>query len=238
MVGYEIFNAYEIRARIFPSLIILLPIVVLFFSIIPLSNPIEKILIGFGIFFVLVYAFSYQVRICGTKIQEKCWSNAGSPPSTLILQWENQVLSKDLKNQIYSTILKKYAIAIPDSIEQEKNLAEFNRIIDNVFFRVRSDLYKKNPEGIWSKHNAEYGFVRNLFGCREIWVTISIICSIIGGFAYYYQQDNVILLGIFINCSCIIISLFAGWRSLPPSFEERGIQYAKSAWGAFLSENT
>jgi hypothetical protein len=235
MEGLDIFDPYEIRARIFPSILVLSPMVILLFSIIPLSDVIWKILIELGIFLILVYGFSYPVRLLGVKYQDDIWKITGAP-STIILRWNDATFGLELKQQLYSAITKEYSIDIPKSDEQEKSPNQFDKIIADVFSRVRSDLRKMDKEkNLWSSQNAEYGFARNLIGSRAVLLILSIICTGVGLFFYVVDPSSIRLFAVCINAAVCLISLIGGWYLLPIFFDYTGHEYAKSAWMAFLS---
>ena len=235
MEGIDIFNSYEIRARIFPSIIILLPIVVLFFSIIPLSDTIWKIMIELGIFIVIVYGVSYPVRMLGINFQKNIWTKDGAAPSTKIMRWDDPTLGQNLKLSLYGAVSKKYMITIPDENEQSSNPNSFDQIIEDIFIRVRADLRKGDKDNLWSSQNAEYGFVRNLIGSRSVWLALSFICAAIGLILYSFEVSNIKLLAVGVNSIFCLISLIGGWYVLPKMFDYIGYEYAKNVWMAFLS---
>jgi hypothetical protein len=153
------------------------------------------------------------------------------------MRWDDTTFSKELKSQFYAAITKKYSVIIPTENEQRINPNHFDRIINDVFIRVRSDLHKSDSDNLWSRHNAEYGFVRNLLGSRWIWLFFSILGTSGCVILYYLEASNFKLLGLFINLILSLISIVAGWHSLPKMFDYVGYEYAKSAWGEFLSHS-
>jgi len=238
MEGLNIFDPYEIRARIFPSILVLSPVLILFFSIISLSDTIWKILVELGIFFVLIYGFSYPVRMLGVQFQNEKWKISGAP-STIILRGDDPTFSQELKQQLYIAITKKYSIDIPRNDEQRKTPNHFDKIIDDIFLRVRSDLRKMDKDkNLWSSHNAEYGFARNLIGSRAVLLILTIICTFIGLIIFLVDSSSVRLFGVCINSAVCLISIIGGWYLLPIFFDYTSYEYAKSAWMAFLSFST
>jgi len=235
MEGLNFFNPYEIRARIFPSIIVLLPMIVLFLSILPLSNTTWNVLMKLGILIVVVYGFSYVVRMLGVRFQVTRWKLNGGAPSTIIMRWTDPTFSQELKQQLYTAIAKKYAIIIPNGKEQETDSNQFDQTVIDAFSRIRSDLHKCGDDKLCSIHNSEYGFVRNLVGSRLVWLAMSIFCTFLGSIFYYFEPSSTHLLAACVNFIFCVVSLIGGWVILPKIYDYIGYEYAKSAWMTFLT---
>jgi hypothetical protein len=79
-----------------------------------------------------------------------------------------------LKSSIRQELSRRFSVALltPDEEWRDSKLAD--REIADSYRQVRSYLREKNADGLWQKHNIEYGFYRNLLGCRIGWVVLSL----------------------------------------------------------------
>jgi hypothetical protein len=231
----EWFNDYEIRARIAPTIIILLPIIIMFFSIFQIPESIITAIVSFGLFFIVIFALSFIPRELGIKMQQELWKKWGGPPSTLIIRCKDPHLSLELKKQLYKKIEKKYGIELPHQNDQITDPNNFSRIMSAVFNRVRADLHEKSQDERWKKQNAEYGFLRNLAGSRLLWCVISLI-GIFGCFiGWIFYTNDFILIGFALNFIICICSIIFGWFKSEKAIEDAGFRYAEFAWNAFLT---
>jgi len=231
----EWFDDYEIRARIAPTIIILLPIMVMFFSIFQIPESLITAIVSLGLFFIVIFALSFIPRELGIKMQQELWKKWGGPPSTLIIRCKDPHLSLELKKQLYKKIEKKYGIKLPHQNDQITDPNNFSKIMDSVFNRVRADLHEKSQDERWKKQNAEYGFLRNLSGCRILWCILSLIGIIgcLGGWVFY--KNDLILIGFALNFIIGVFSIIFGWLLSPKAIEDAAFRYAEFAWNAFLT---
>src|SRR5262249_27590972 len=58
-----------------------------------------------------------------------------------------------------------------------------DKTIHDAFRLVRQYLRQHDHDGLWSKQNIEYGFCRNLLGCRTLWLGMA-LCG--AAFAVFY----------------------------------------------------
>lgn len=231
----EWFDSYEIRARIAPTVIIILPLIVMCFSIFQIPESLITAIISLGLFFIVIYSLSFVIRELGIKMQKELWKKWGGPPSTLIMRCEDPHLGLELKKQLYKKIEKKYKIKLPRQNDQLSDPNNFSRISEGIFNRVKADLHEKSQDDRWEKQNAEYGFLRNLAGSRLLWCIISLI-GIFGCFiGWIFYKNNFILIGFALNLIICACSIIFGWVLSQTAIKDAGFRYAELAWNAFLT---
>jgi len=229
------FDPYELRARVAPTIIIILPLIIMIFSIIQIPESLVSAIISLGIFFFVVYSVSFVVRELGHKLQKELWEQWGGAPSSLIMRCEDPRLNFELKKQIYKKIEKKYKIKLPRQDDQKDHPNIFLKSIEDVFNRVRTDLHEKSKDERWEKQNAEYGFLRNLAGSRLLWCIISLIGIFGCVLGWILYKNDFTLIGLALNLIICICSIAFGWFLSPKAVKDAGFRYAELAWNAFLS---
>lgn len=227
------FDKYNRTARIYPSIIVLLPFLIftIYCDIENLKDVFDdllkvKIIGNVAISAVLMYFLTQINRFLGKFLFEKnIFSNEIEMPTTNFLLFSDTEFSSEYKRQIREQISKDFKIDLPD--EQEENLDLKNtrkRIVEAVGL-IRQKV--KNGR-LLLQHNIEYGFARNLIGGAIIGLVMSLFDVV-----YFFKHDNN-LIGI------ISITLAIGFGILllihKPIIKHLGNQYAKRLFQEYLQK--
>lgn len=232
----NLLDYYELRARFIPTLIVGMPIIFTFNFILENQHVKTISLVGSSIvsLIIFIYPFSFVVRYCGRKLESSLWSKWDGPPSTKFLRWRDSFFESAYKRQLHECILKVLNIDLLSCVEEENDPTLADSKINQAFTQAKSILRQYDPEGLSYKHNAEYGFNRNLFGNRIIWLFMSLggigICA---SLLYFTKME--INLYFFLNIFWLLIAMLAGWVILPRTVEESAKRYAESSWADFLT---
>ncbi|MBW2090721.1 MAG: hypothetical protein JRI34_01170 [Deltaproteobacteria bacterium] len=124
---------------------------------------------------------------------------------------------------------------MPARVSQEAGSPEGLHLIDQAFERIKGILRQYDKNGLWSIANAEYGFARNLYGSRLLWLSISIFMTVLNAAFIYLSYDNLKLLGLILNLLNVFCCVLVGWRVLPKLTEDIGFRYAEHAWESFCN---
>ncbi|OPY48443.1 MAG: hypothetical protein A4E48_02746 [Methanosaeta sp. PtaU1.Bin060] len=232
----EILDQYEIRARISPSVVVSLPLAVtLFIGAYEVSNSLTDTVLGAGVIYtILIYGISIFIRGFGHKIEQALWKSWGGPSSVRVMRWSDSLFGDEQKLQFHDAVRDKCSIVLSTRDEEKRSPKDADWKISQAFLQVRAILRRCDKEGLWSKHNAEYGFQRNLLGSRVIWLLFSILGSIGCWTSWTYEKANIWILGLAINLLWAIASIICGWYLLPKFIRFSADRYAESAWSSFL----
>jgi hypothetical protein len=232
------FDGYDLKARIFPGLILALPVLVDAVDAVPRLK-------SFGIFtatgvcgLALIYALGQVARWRGEAIEPELWRGWDGPPSTRVLRHRDGTFSDELKDLIRNALRNQFSVGLFTAAEEQKNPKQADRAIVDAFRQVREFLREHNPRGLWFQHNVEYGFSRNLLGCRVLWVIVSFGCIV---FAVVYSTRSgasAINLASGIATLWLLCGLWLGWCLLPGATQRVADGYAELAWMAFLRIST
>jgi hypothetical protein len=228
-------DSYEIKARYAPALLLSLPILITFWTcfqpeVEAITKAISAILSG-GIF----YAVSTAVRSRGFHIQPTLWQSWGGAPSTIIVSWRNTIVGDDLKAQYHEAVKAHLNLPMPSRAEEEADPEKAMKMIDQAFERVKGLIRAEDKAGLWSIANADYGFARNLYGCRKLWL---ILCTIMTGVSAIFlllRFSNLVLLGFMLNVITLIGCASLGWLILPKLTKQVAFRYAEHAWESFIN---
>jgi hypothetical protein len=231
----EWLDPYEIRARISPTIIVFSPIVLLIVLTWPDLLSALNLVLGETILVIFfLYALSFLMRYYGRKIEPILWSQWNGAPSTRFMRWNDPTFSISFKEKTRDILKNQFNIVLLSREMENKMPAEADRQIESAFLQVKAFLYKNDPEGLWKKHNMEYGFNRNLVGSRQVWLILSIIGTLAFSLLWLQFGGNTYLLGIVVDSIEILCSIIVGWHYLPLLTKTAANRYAESAWSAFL----
>lgn len=233
----KVLDEYEIKARMAPGIILTLPIIVACIYVSPALGAWPIFATAGACCLVLFYGLSYLVRNRGIAVEPSLWSEWGGPPSTRFMRHRDSTLPEQTKSLIRAEVEKKFSIVLLSSSEERSEPARADRTISDSFRRVRQYLRQRNPTGLWFKHNVEYGFCRNLLGCRTIVLSLGAASTI---FTAWYGQRvgaGVLNTAASIEVSFTLCAICYGWWLLPDSTKRTAEAYAEAAWVAFLDLN-
>ncbi len=225
------FDRYERYARVYPAILLVMPFVIVSYSITPLfEGPIfTKLLANSTIVIALLVFFSNIVRGFGKKIEPKMWQEWGGSPSTRFLRKNDEKFNSSTKERFYKKILENTGIDLTSDTTDKK--------IEQAFVTVRETLRRRDREGLWIKSNREYGFDRNLLGSKMLLVIFSFIGSLICFILIYFFPDDStkLLIGGGLNLVYGIVAIIFGWFVLPGLTKGVAERYAEQAIMAYLS---
>lgn len=228
-------DSYELKARYAPALLLSLPIMITFWTcfqpeIEAITKAISAVLSG-----VIFYAVSTGVRSRGFQIQPTLWQSWGGAPSTVIVSWRNTTIGDDLKAQYHEAVNVHLNLPMPTRADEEVNSDKAMKMIDQAFERVKGLIRAEDKTGLWSIANADYGFARNLYGCRILWL---ILCAIMTGVSALFlvlRFSNLVLFGFMLNVTTLIGCVLLGWLILPKLTKQVAFRYAEHAWESFIN---
>lgn len=226
-------DKYEILARIFPAIIVLIPFLIFTMNcdISMLSvffNDLLKVKIigNITIALILLYLLSQTNRFFGKFLFEMVmFKDELEMPTTRFLLFSDSKLSKRYKLQIREKIKVDFNNSMPTEEDKRVDLLETKkRIVEAVSF-IREKV-KKGRHLL--QHNIEYGFARNLIGGSIIGLFVSIFDIV-----YFYSVHSNPILYISAFSACFFIGLLLCNK---PIINHLGNQYAKRLFSEYLNK--
>ena len=175
----KIFSQYNIIARIFPTIIGLIPFFVLqyFFlnNILSIDSVIASAVGNVGLSTILLYAFNqYFVRIPSKIFEDWLFGRQLYFPTTSFLSYADDEYSDDFKDKIRVSVNSDFSIQLPNKEEEKRNEKVARKRIKEV---IRLIIGKVRDGYLVLQHNIEYGFVRNLWGASLVGVLGSLLLA-------------------------------------------------------------
>lgn len=229
------FDAYELRARYFPAVLLTAPLVTTFQLSFPgAQESVASLIEKAGLALALVYVLSLYVRHAGRQVQPRLWAAWNGAPSTRFARWRDPTLSVSQKKLLHDSVEANFGIKLASTNEEAADAGRADSLISEGFDRVRSYLRTYDASGLVAKQNAEYGALRNLFAVRDVFTIESTGC-LIGSVTIWLMFRKPGYLWSAAGASCyLILGAVVGWRVLPRMVRLAADTYGKNAWLTFL----
>lgn len=172
-------DPYERKARAFPGLLMVLPILVAVASSWGTKNPITTGVVGLLVSCGTVFALGNLARDLGKEKQEKLVQDWGGMPTTWMLRHRDRTLEGGIKTVYHQLISQKLGLKMPTALEE---LADPLAADDayGTAARMLRDLTRGKEYSLLLKENISYGFRRNMYGARKLGWAISVVGILIG----------------------------------------------------------
>lgn len=230
----SIFDAYDRKARVLPSLIVLLPVLCTTFLSFPQVEHSPIFIAGSGVVSVaLIYFFSHVVRSLGAIAEPALWESWGGPPSTRMVRWRDRTLADATKVQLRLAVEAHCGIRLPSMDVEAANPGTADQFINDAFRQVREFLRLSDEEGLWQKHNVEYGFARNLFGSRWLFIVLAVLSISVCAVAAQLNDSVSLSRCAALNAFLILMWLPFMFGILPQMVKHAADRYAERAWLTF-----
>jgi hypothetical protein len=220
----KIADSYERKARFFPALIVILPIIVFTMSLkLPDEGWFTKLLVTGGAGGALVVALAHMASAAGNRFSDAFWKQRDGLPTVRWLRAADTAHSSQQKQQWNAAIKKLTGLDIPAAVTAQPQ--EEDTIISDAIRQLRNQIRGKPTAKMVDKHNEEYGFARNLAGLR--WAMLASSLFGVAGCALAWKFEHGSVLGcVFNGCLLLYASVMFLW--LPKYVERAGERYAES----------
>jgi hypothetical protein len=174
MDGLKVFDAYALRARIFPAIIASAPALAALGLLISwksfgLSNVVSTIAMV-----VLLFAIADFARARGRAVEQKLYAEMGGPPSITMFRRSDSTISEDAKERYRSFLAGKLQVAAPTGASEQADPASADSFYDQCGIWLRQQTRDTKRFPLVFAENVTYGFRRNLLGVRGIALALNL----------------------------------------------------------------
>lgn len=189
----QILDGYERKARLYPALVLLAPVVALGFAVmLPTLSTIKSIaalIITCGGAWLL----AQLARDEGKKGESKLYEKWGGTPSVAIFRHRDSridPITKERYHRKLAGLVKESSAPSPVDEATAPEAAENVYRAWSTYVRVNTRDTKKYP--LLFHENVCYGYRRNLEGLRPIGITVSALCVLggLGWLSYQYYRGS------------------------------------------------
>jgi hypothetical protein len=184
-------DKYSLYARVYPMLLMLLPIFLLGVTYsIDLQN-LWHVGISTLIVSSLTFLFSQLGRNLGKMKEPKLWESWGGSPSVLSLRLKSPYLNQYTKTR-YHTILQMLCPVskTPTLAGETSNPKAFDDVYETWSDYIRTHTRDVKEFHLLFKENMNYGFLRNLWGLKPIAIAIIFLAMIFNFLVFASQKGD------------------------------------------------
>ena len=229
-------DAYNRNAKLYPMLIVILPLILAFWAIVP-----DKLYDWETIMAIVVWCGGARLlmeygRDLGKTKENQLWERWGGAPTTQYLRHRGstnkatlQRVHKNLKNIIPN-------IELPTLDEEDKDPKKADSIYEECTRVMKAKTRDSKKFALLFKENCSYGFRRNLLGLRHWGLSLTILCVLAIALAilldwrtnHSLESYNAVI------CEIINVAIFFFWLTL----NEKRVKIPAFAYAERLFEAT
>jgi hypothetical protein len=172
-------DPYKRKARVFPGLLVVLPILVPIAATWGTKHPVITGVLGLVVSCGVVFALSSLVRDLGKGKQEKLVQEWGGLPTTWMLRHRDKTLESGIKGAYHQLITQKLGLKMPSAEEERQNPEAADDAYGTAAHTLRG-LTRGKEYSLLLKENISYGFRRNMYGARKLGLATSVAGLLIG----------------------------------------------------------
>lgn len=171
----KLLDPYEVKARLFPGLLVLLP-AILFFALLYGSR--SPAVAGLGAILATCggpYLLSSFVRTWGQRAQDRLIRDWGAQPSTIMLRHRDTTLSRQTKTRYHALAAARLGIIMPSVEDEQSNPSAADQSYTAAADALRPLTNDRKEFPFVFKELVAYGFNRNAHGSRWVGLAVAII---------------------------------------------------------------
>lgn len=223
---FALSDRYEWKARLLPGLLVAIgPALTAGALIHELSAWYSAVGAAVGVEFLAAIVLGQYARARGRTAEDSLWASWGGPPTTRWLRPTDTTYSDHQKSKWRGAIKRLTGMAIPASIAEGASEARVDQMISEATRQLRYVLRNQPKAAILQSHNEDYGFARNLYGIRFLWVAFSVICVAASCIAFYLGLKP--FTAMIVSVAVLVASLLVA-TELPSYVRRCADRYAES----------
>lgn len=222
-------DGYEWRARVAPAALVLAPLVVVAFAAFGRPTFVSgavTVVTAAG----LVYALTHLVRELGYSKQLRLWAQWGGAPTTSLLRWSG-TRNEHAQARRHQAVERATGMSLPSRDDESASPADADQRYEAAVEGLRAVARGENFAYLL-KQNANYGFRRNVYGCKTIGIVVALTSGLAAmalayaAFRGWYLRDRSTQLALATTGSTLWLAM---WTLVTPKFVHAAAESYASA---------
>ena len=172
-------NPYERKARLYPALLCLFPIIISISISYPETYSSLSGFVALGATIGILQLISNLARDRGKNLESKLFEQWGGMPSLSILRYRDNSIPTPAKEKYHAILASKSKIGAPTILFEQKYPEKADEIYASWSDFLRGKTRDINKYPLVFQENINYGFRRNLLGIKWYCILSSIISILI-----------------------------------------------------------
>jgi hypothetical protein len=236
----KLLDPYEVKARLFPGLLVLLP-AVLYLALLygtksPMIVALSTVLAACG----GPYLLSSFVRTWGQRAQDRLYRRWGAQPSTIMLRHRDATLPLQTKLRYHELAASRLGVDLPTAEAEQRDPGNADQAYASAADALRPLTNDRKAFPFVFKELVAYGFNRNAYGSRWVglgFAAITLIATLshAGALLMAHPFVNPAALGvphIVVLVWALVMSVLWCAHFTAETVKLAGMGYAKRLWEA------
>ncbi|MDM0008382.1 hypothetical protein QTI51_26660 [Variovorax sp. J22G73] len=187
----KFFDAYSIRARLFPAIVAAAPALAALALLISWKSfGLSNIVASLGVL-VLLYAIADFARARGRAIEERLFSEHGGKPSITMFRRIDDTIDAGSKDRYRTFLATKLNMAPPSPGDELVDPAASDAFYWQCGNWLRESTRDAKAFPILFGENVTYGFRRNLYGVKWLALSLNLIIVALSAFILWRMGWNI-----------------------------------------------
>ncbi len=236
----NIFDYYSLRARLFPAMLLLLPVALSVYAWSPQQHDwiFGTVVIGASGF--LSFFFMEIIRDAGNGKQKRLWESWGGAPTTQLLRHRSSFVNPTTRAIWHEKLSILVGKRLPSKTMEENDSKAADLAYEAAVYSLQEYNRSTDAGSLSLKENAQYGFRRNLWGVKPAGIFLSVIsvvtCSAAVVTSYLTEPSNQILKTHQVGATVGTVTILVLWilRIKPSWVRIAAFKYAERLLGSLL----
>jgi hypothetical protein len=221
------FDAYTLKARIAPALLVLLPLMATVYAWLPSATDLSLLAWLTPVGVAALVALAWETGRAGRRMQGELFASWGGAPTTQLLRHSNGELPGADKERYYNVLrLHRPDLAIPTAQIEGNDPAHADAVYENAVAWLREQTRDARRFPLVADENATFGFHRNLLAHRTVGYSACIV-GVIGSTAALFLPHAVVSRGLFALIVSGVVAILIARITQGARVRESGFNYAR-----------
>lgn len=171
----KLLDPYDVKARLFPGLLVLLPAIAFLALLYGPTNPALATLVSVLATCGGPYFLASFVRTWGQRAQEYLYKKWGAQPTTVLLRHHDKRLATQTKLRYQMLVTSKLGVTMPSPDEEAAAPANADNAYAAAADALRPLTVDKKKYPFVFKELVAYGFNRNAYGTRWVGAGVAML---------------------------------------------------------------
>lgn len=204
----NIFDEYSLNARVRPSLLALLPLIVATYVSFPVLYDIVATLLSIIVACGLITALAYFSRHQGRNTEKKLFSLRGGKPTTLILRHLDDTLDEHTKARYHKYLSEEiHEWSAPTIEDEQQNQDAADKLYDSAVRWLLEKTRDTKKYRLLFNENISYGFRRNARGIKWFGIACTFTAILLAISSIYPDTDYLDFRKYALELSSLIFSI-------------------------------
>lgn len=175
----KLFDPYERQARLYPGLLVMAPVAVIFVSLAGANNRLGSTLVSVLVSGGVAYALGRVARDAGKRLQDEFFVKWGGAPTTQVLRHRDNTIDVHTKARYHKVLGEGIGRTLPTPSTEAADPNDADEYYRAATTWLLGQTRDTKAFALVFKENIAFGFQRNAMGLRVCGIVVSMLCVLV-----------------------------------------------------------